>query len=70
MVKRALVSTLRFYKRFVSPGLPRSCKYYPSCSEYAIDALEAHGAVKGLLLAVWRVLRCNPFAKGGYDPVK
>lgn len=45
------------------------CKYYPTCSSYAIEALEVHGAVKGSLLAIWRILRCNPFSKGGYDPV-
>jgi len=45
------------------------CKYYPSCSTYAIQALEMHGAIKGSLLAIWRILRCNPFSRGGYDPV-
>jgi putative membrane protein insertion efficiency factor len=69
-VKRALLALLRFYKRHISPGLPQNrCKYLPTCSEYAYEAIERHGAIRGSLLAVWRVLRCNPFSRGGYDPV-
>lgn len=49
---------------------PPCCKYYPTCSQYALEAIKKYGAFKGLALAVWRVLRCNPFSKGGYDPVK
>lgn len=69
-MKRALLALLRFYKRHISPGLPQNrCKYLPTCSEYAYEAIERHGAIRGSLLAVWRVLRCNPFSRGGYDPV-
>ena len=68
-MKRMMISSLRFYKRKVSPLLPPACKYIPTCSEYAMTAIERYGAVKGTRLAVWRILRCNPFSKGGYDPV-
>ena len=69
-MKRVLLSLLRFYKRHISPGLPQNrCKYLPTCSEYAYEAVELHGALLGSLLAMWRVLRCNPFSRGGYDPV-
>lgn len=57
------------YKKFVSPVLPDSCRYHPSCSTYAVRAIERHGAVKGIVLASWRLLRCNPWSKGGWDPV-
>lgn len=60
---------LRGYKRFVSPMLPPACRFVPTCSEYAMEAVERHGALKGAMLAVWRLLRCHPLAKGGYDPV-
>lgn len=65
-VLRGLV---RGYQLVISPLFPPSCKYSPTCSRYALDALTAHGALKGTALAVWRVLRCNPFSAGGYDPV-
>ncbi len=69
-MKRALLACIRFYQRHISPGLPQNrCKYLPTCSHYAYEAIEKHGVWRGLLLAVWRVLRCNPFSKGGYDPV-
>jgi uncharacterized protein len=61
---------VRGYQVFISPGLPGRCKYYPSCSQYAIDALSEYGVLRGLVLASWRVLRCNPFSYGGYDPVE
>jgi uncharacterized protein len=70
MIRRMLIGLVRFYRRHISPQLPPSCKYIPSCSEYAIDALTKYGAFKGTLMAIWRILRCNPFSKGGYDPVK
>ena len=60
---------LRGYQRWISPALPPACRYVPSCSEYALEAVERHGALRGSLLAVWRVLRCHPFVRGGYDPV-
>jgi putative membrane protein insertion efficiency factor len=68
-VKRVLIAILRFYKRRISPLLPDACIYTPTCSEYAMEAIQKHGVLKGTGLAIWRVLRCNPFAKGGYDPV-
>jgi putative membrane protein insertion efficiency factor len=60
---------LRAYKLAVSPLLPSACRYVPTCSDYATEAVERRGAVYGILLALWRVLRCHPFATGGYDPV-
>jgi putative membrane protein insertion efficiency factor len=59
-----------FYQRFVSPGLPRRCKYEPTCSRYAVRAIGEYGILRGLVLAVWRLLRCNPWSRGGYDPVE
>jgi hypothetical protein len=60
---------LRGYQRWISPALPPACRYVPSCSHYALEAVELHGVLRGSLLAVWRVLRCHPFVRGGYDPV-
>jgi hypothetical protein len=68
-VKNALLAAIRFYRRHLSPHLPPMCRYYPTCSVYAIEAIETHGALRGTLLAVWRLLRCNPLSPGGYDPV-
>ncbi len=68
-MKRILIGAIRGYKWLLSPLLPAACRYVPSCSEYACDALEHHGMLRGTALAIWRVLRCHPFAKGGYDPV-
>ncbi len=68
-MKKLLLSIIRFYRRHISPHLPAMCRYYPTCSCYAIEAIETHGAFRGFLLALWRVLRCNPLSKGGYDPV-
>jgi hypothetical protein len=65
----AVLALLRWYKRSVSPLLPPSCRYTPTCSEYAMEAIERYGLVRGALLATRRVLSCNPFARGGYDPV-
>jgi len=65
-----LVWSVRGYQTFVSPALPRSCKYYPSCSQYAVDALTEYGVMRGAILAGWRLLRCNPLSYGGYDPVE
>ncbi|WP_314826981.1 membrane protein insertion efficiency factor YidD [Segatella baroniae] len=64
-----LILPILFYQRFVTPFTPPSCRFTPTCSEYARQALLKHGPVKGLLLAVWRVLRCNPWGGSGYDPV-
>ena len=69
-MKQLLMAMVRFYQKHISPLKPSgTCKYIPTCSQYALEALERHGALKGTLLAVWRVLRCNPFSEGGYDPV-
>lgn len=66
---RLFIQLIKSYQLFVSPRSGPCCRYTPSCSQYAIDALRIHGAFKGLFLAVWRIMRCNPFSKGGYDPV-
>ena len=63
-----LIAPIRVYQRTISPALPARCKYHPSCSAYAVQAIERFGILRGLVLAVWRVLRCNPFSHGGYDP--
>jgi len=69
-MKRLLQSLVRFYQKCLSPLKPSgTCKFIPCCSDYALEALERHGALKGSLLAIWRILRCNPFSEGGYDPV-
>ncbi|CAB1130276.1 membrane protein insertion efficiency factor [Candidatus Hydrogenisulfobacillus filiaventi] len=68
-VKRLLIALVRFYQRFISPLTPPSCRYQPTCSQYAVEALTKYGAVKGTWLATARVLRCHPFHEGGYDPV-
>jgi uncharacterized protein len=61
---------VRGYQKVISPALPQACKYYPSCSQYAIDAVSRYGVVRGVILAGWRLLRCNPLSYGGYDPVE
>ncbi len=69
-MKRVLIAFVRFYQRAISPYKGGSCcKYIPTCSNYAIEAIERFGAVKGFFLAAYRILRCNPFSRGGYDPV-
>jgi uncharacterized protein len=68
-MKRVMIAIVRGYKKYISPLIPPSCRFTPTCSEYAIEAIQRHGALKGGLLAAWRILRCNPFCKGGYDPV-
>jgi hypothetical protein len=67
--RKILVSAIRGYQRFVSPMRPATCKYYPSCSSYAVGAVERHGVIKGFVLAGWRLLRCNPWSRGGVDDV-
>ena len=66
---RALVSLVNGYQYLVSPLLGSNCRYFPSCSSYTIEAIKLHGAAKGFLMGSWRILRCNPFSKGGYEPV-
>jgi len=65
-----LLFLIRLYQKIISPALPsNTCRFYPSCSHYGYQAIYKHGAIKGFLMAVWRILRCNPFNPGGYDPV-
>ncbi len=68
-MKSVATTLLRFYKGLISPLLPACCRYVPSCSEYAAEAVACHGFFHGTALAMWRLLRCNPLARGGYDPV-
>ena len=68
-MKRFLILMIRFYKKYISPLKGRTCIYTPSCSSYAILAIQKYGALKGSYLAIKRILRCHPFHKGGYDPV-
>jgi putative membrane protein insertion efficiency factor len=67
--RRVAIAPILAYQRFISPALPRRCKYEPTCSLYAVQAIRRFGILRGLVLAVWRVLRCNPFSHGGFDPV-
>lgn len=82
-MKKLLIAIIKFYRRFLSPlkktfyhifspelGQNTGCRFYPTCSEYAIESIEKYGAFKGSFMAFKRILRCNPFNKGGYDPVK
>jgi len=69
-MKKFVISILRFYKKFISPALPDSCRFYPTCSEYAVTAVKKYGVLKGSIKSIYRIIRCNPFNKGGYDPVK
>ena len=68
-MKRLFIALIRFYKKAISPYRPNCCIFVPSCSQYAMEAIEKYGALKGGWLTVKRLLRCNPFSKGGYDPV-
>jgi putative membrane protein insertion efficiency factor len=68
-VKRFLLGLLGAYQRWISPSMPRRCRYEPTCSAYAVDSIRRFGALRGALLASWRLLRCNPFSHGGFDPV-
>ena len=68
-IKMWLIQLIKFYRKFVSPMKSTKCPYFPSCSEYGLEAIEKYGAFKGSILAIWRIVRCNPFSKGGYDPV-
>jgi putative membrane protein insertion efficiency factor len=69
-MKKLLIKFIEFYRRALSPlKIIPTCRFIPTCSEYAIEAIKVHGAFKGSLLSIWRILRCNPFCKGGYDPV-
>lgn len=68
-MKKILIAMIKLYKVYISPLKSTKCPYIPSCSQYGLEAIEKYGALKGSLLAIWRILRCNPFSHGGYDPV-
>jgi uncharacterized protein len=68
VIKAIVLAPIRLYSKVISPALPPRCKYHPSCSAYAVQAVERYGILRGLVLAAWRLLRCNPFSHGGYDP--
>ena len=68
-LKKILIFLIKWYRKYISPMKTTKCPYYPTCSTYGLEAVEKYGAWKGGLLALWRILRCNPFSKGGYDPV-
>ncbi|MFA6032656.1 MAG: membrane protein insertion efficiency factor YidD [Myxococcota bacterium] len=69
MFKALIKALIRFYQLFISPLKPPSCRFSPTCSQYALESIETHGALRGAMLSVRRVLRCHPFSRGGYDPV-
>jgi len=69
MMKKILIFLILVYRKYLSPLKSTKCPYIPTCSQYGLEAIEKHGAFKGSLLTIWRLLRCNPFSKGGYDPV-
>lgn len=68
-MKKIFLSLIQFYQKKISPLSPPKCRFYPTCSHYAVEAIERYGALKGGALACWRLLRCNPLCPGGYDPV-
>jgi len=69
LFKLLFINLIKIYQRFISPFFPSSCKFSPSCSKYGIEAINKHGIIKGLVLTVKRILKCNPWSKGGYDPI-
>jgi uncharacterized protein len=69
-LRRLVLLPMRAYRRLLSPFLPQRCKYHPSCSAYAVEAVRSYGVIRGGVLAGWRLLRCNPWSNGGYDPVE
>ena len=68
-MKKIFILLIRFYQKFVSPLFPAKCRYYPTCSQYTLEAIQEYGAIKGTYLGIKRILRCHPFHEGGYDPV-
>ena len=68
-IRRLFILPIKGYKKFISPLLGNNCRFYPTCSEYMMQAIEIHGVINGILLGTWRILRCNPLCKGGIDPV-
>lgn len=69
MAKKIMIWLIKFYQKYLSPLKSTRCPYIPTCSQYGLEAVEKYGALKGGLLSLWRILRCNPFSHGGYDPV-
>lgn len=69
LIKKIIISIVKLYRKYISPLKKPCCRFTPTCSQYAIEAFEKYGVLKGLYLSVKRILRCNPFCKGGYDPV-
>lgn len=70
VMKYVLMTLIKLYQKILSPLFPPSCRFVPTCSEYSYQALKKYGAIKGTALSIWRILRCNPFNKGGYDPLR
>ena len=70
LARTVVIAPIEVYRRFVSPAIPRRCKYEPTCSRYAVEAIREYGILRGLVLGGWRLLRCNPWSHGGYDPVR
>jgi putative membrane protein insertion efficiency factor len=70
VLRRVMTAPIRLYQRLISPSIAPRCKYEPSCSRYAVQAIERYGILRGSVLAAWRLLRCNPWSHGGYDPVE
>ena len=70
MARALILAPVRLYQRLISPALPRTCKYHPTCSQYAVEAVRSYGVLRGAILAGWRLLRCNPWSHGGVDPVE
>ena len=70
LVRGVVTAPIVLYQRLISPAIPRRCKYEPTCSRYAVEAIRRYGILRGLVLAGWRLLRCNPWSYGGYDPVE
>ena len=68
-MKKILITMIRFYQKYLSPLKTTKCPYQPTCSNYGLEAIQKYGAFKGGILTLWRIIRCNPFSKGGYDPV-
>ncbi|MCL2719469.1 MAG: membrane protein insertion efficiency factor YidD [Lachnospiraceae bacterium] len=69
-MKKIIIAVIKIYRKYLSPMKTTKCPYYPTCSLYGLEAVEKYGVLRGGIMAFWRILRCNPFSKGGYDPVR
>ncbi|WP_129599563.1 membrane protein insertion efficiency factor YidD [Anaerophilus nitritogenes] len=69
-MKKLLIGMLKVYQKYISPFKNKTCRFYPTCSQYAVEAITKYGAIKGILLSIKRILKCHPFHPGGYDPLK